>query len=84
MAQRIIIEPRYIVMAAVEWSADLMPLAAMEIQGIADDFAIYWTENHHRIFHRTYSAGVYDAITGKLLTGYRNGEIIYKQKPRKM
>lgn len=76
MAQRAMIEPRYIVMAVMEWSADMIPLAAMEMQGIADDFAIHWTKEHHEIFHKTCSAGVYDGITGKLLTGYRNGELI--------
>lgn len=83
MAQRTIIEPQYVVMAAVEWSADMIPLAAMEMQGIANDFAIYWTEHNHRIFGRSFSAGVYEGKTGKLLIGYRDGEIIYKEKHEK-
>lgn len=73
-----VIEINYIVMSKEEWSSEMIPLIAAEYRGIAEQFAIYWTESTHKTFNRTSQAGVYDAHTGELLTGYKNGEIIKK------
>ena len=75
-----IIKQNYVVMAQEEWSADPVPIIAAEWEGIANQFAIYWTESNHRTFGRISQAGVYDGRTGELITGYRNGEIIFKAK----
>ena len=71
-----IIKTEYIVMSKEEWSADMVPLIAAEFRGVAEQFAAYWTDTHHRTFNRNCQAGVYDAHTGELLTGYKNGSII--------
>lgn len=67
---------KYIVASGAEWTTDMIPLIAADFQGIAEQFAEYWTKENFRIFGKPSSAGVYDGRTGKLLTGYKNGQKI--------
>lgn len=71
-----IIAQNYIVAASSEWTAEMVPLIAADFQGIAEQFAQYWTRETYRIFRKPCQAGVYDGKTGQLLTGYKNGERI--------
>ena len=71
-----IIKQNYIVAASSEWTAEMVPLAAMDSQGIAEQFARWWTEDTWRIFRKSCQAGVYNGQTGKLITGYKNGQKI--------
>lgn len=71
-----IIEGKYIVAARSEWTSEMIPLIASDFSGIAEQFAAYWTQENHQIFHRPTTAGVYDGKTGQLLIGYRDGERI--------
>lgn len=74
-----IIKQNYIVAASSEWTAEMVPLIAADFQGIAEQFAQYWTKETYRIFQKPCQAGVYDGKTGILLTGYRNGERVNLQ-----
>ena len=75
-----VIKQNFVVMSKENRTAEIIPLIAAEFRGIAEQFAAYWTETHHNLLGCNGVAGVYDAHTGELLTGYKNGEIIFKAK----
>lgn len=79
-----VIKQNYIVAASSEWTPEMIPLAAMDSQGIAEQFAEWWTKDTFRIFRKSCQAGVYDGQTGQLITGYKNGQKVPIDGSRKL